>query len=42
MIVKIDICDIIIHIELTENSNLTAFCKGCSIFLEILVTFLTI
>ena len=32
MVVKIDICDIIIHIEITENSNLTAFCKGCSLF----------
>lgn len=41
MVVKIDICDIIIHINFTENSNYTAFCKGCSIFLEILVKVLT-
>ena len=41
MVVKIYICDIMIHIEITENSNLTAFCKSCSIFLEFLVTFLT-
>jgi len=32
LVVKIDICDIIIHIKITENSNLTAFCKGRSIF----------
>ena len=39
--VKIYICDIIIYIVFIENSDYTAFCKGCSIFLEILVTFLT-
>ena len=41
MVVKNYICDIIINIDLTENSDYTAFCKGFSIFLEILVTFLT-
>ena len=41
-VVKIYICDIITNIDITENSDWTAFSKGCSIFLEILVTFLTI
>ena len=40
-VVKIYICDIITNIDITENSDWTAFSKGCSIFLEILVTFLT-